>query len=209
VAVEEAIVPKLDLKRAMRRLYYPPVGQPVLVDVPEMAYLMVDGRGAPGNEAFQQAIEALFSVAFTAKFAVKRIDPQEDFTVMPLEAVLWTPDGVGARPVTPEGWSWTLMIVQPPAVTEELARRSIADATERGLSAASQMRLERFREGLAAQVMHVGSYADEEPTIEKLHAFIAEHDYPLRGRHHEIYLSDPRRSAPERLKTVLRQPVGL
>jgi hypothetical protein len=202
-------VPKLDLKRAMRRLYYPPVGQPVLVDVPEMAYLMIDGHGEPGDGPFQRAVEALFGVAFTAKFAVKRIDPREDFTVMPLEGLFWTPDVTGARPASSEGGSWTLMIVQPPAVTEELARKSTADAIERGLPAARQLRLERFREGLAAQVIHVGSYADEEPTIEKLLAFIAEHDYPLRGRHHEIYLSDPRRTAPERLKTVIRQPVGL
>jgi hypothetical protein len=201
-------VTKLDLKRAMRRLYYPPVGQPVLVDVPDMAYLMLDGRGAPAGDAFQSGVEALFAVAFMAKFTVKRVDPQEDFTVMPLEALFWTSDG-SPRPATPEGWRWRAMIVQPPAVTEELARKAIAGAAERGLPAAREMRLERFREGLAAQVMHVGSYADEEPTIEKLHAFIAEHDYPLRGRHHEIYLSDPRRSAPERLKTVIRQPVGL
>lgn len=202
-------MPKLDLKRAMRRLYYPPLDQPVLVDVPDMAYLMIDGRGRPGDDAFQRATEALFSVAFTVKFAVKRVDPQEDFTVMPLEGLFWTPDGTGARPEGPEGWSWTLMIVQPAAVTADLARKSIADAVERDLPAAREMRLERFREGLAAQLMHVGSYEDEEPTIEKLHAFIGEHDYPLRGRHHEIYLSDPRRSAPERLKTVIRQPVGL
>jgi hypothetical protein len=201
-------VPKLDLKRAMRRLYYPPVGQPVLVDVPDMAYLMIDGRGAPGTEDYQQAVEALFSVSFTAKFTVKRVDPQMDFTVMPLESLWWTSDGGGGRPADRDG-RWTAMIVQPPAVTGELARKAIADACERGLTAAREMRLERFREGLAAQVMHVGSYADEEPTIEKLHAFIAEHDYPLRGRHHEIYLSDPRRAAPERLKTVIRQPVGL
>jgi hypothetical protein len=202
-------VPKLDLKRAMRRLYYPPVGQAVLVDVPEMAYLMVDGRGDPNDAAFRRAVEALSSVAFSVKFAVKRIDPEEDFTVMPLEALFWTARGRRARPSTPDGWRWTAMIIQPPAVTEELALGAIADGVRRKLPAARKMRYERFREGLAAQVMHVGSYAGEEPTIEKLHAFIAEHDYPLRGRHHEIYLSDPKRCARDRLKTVIRQPVGL
>jgi hypothetical protein len=202
-------VPKLDLKRAMRRLYYPPVGQPVLVDVPEMAYLAVDGRGAPTQAPFDQAVEALFWVAFAVKFAVKRVDPQEDFTVMPLEARFWTPRGHGFPPASPEAWRWTAMIVQPSAVTEELARKTIADAARRRLPAARRMRIERFREGLAAQVMHLGPYDEEEPAIEKLHAFIAEHDYPIRGRHHEIYLSDPKRCAPERLKTVIRQPVGL
>jgi hypothetical protein len=200
-------VPKLDLKRAMRRLYYPPVGQPVLVDVPEMRYLMVDGRGGPADPAFQQAIGALFAASFTAKFAVKRRDPNDDFTVMPLEAMFWTPgDG---PPSDPHELSWTAMIVQPPAVTDELAHGAIGETLDRGLPAAARVRIERFREGLAAQVMHVGPYDEEEPTIEKLRAFIAEHDYPLRGRHHEIYLSDPRRTPPDRLKTVIRQPVGL
>jgi hypothetical protein len=200
-------VPKLDLKRAMRRLYYPPVAQPVLVDVPEMKYLMIDGRGGPADPAFQEAIGGLFAASFSAKFAVKRRDPTEDFTVMPLEALFWTAqDG---PPADPREWSWTAMLVQPGAVTEELAHGAIADALDRGVSCASRIRVERFREGLAAQVMHVGPYDEEEPTIEKLHAFIAEHDYPLRGRHHEIYLSDPRRTAPDRLKTVIRQPVGL
>jgi hypothetical protein len=200
-------VPKLDLKRAMRRLYYPPVGQPVLVDVPEMRYLMIDGRGGPVDPAFQQAIGALFATSFTAKFAVKRHDPNDDFTVMPLEALFWTPDD--GPPSDPRELSWTAMIVQPPAVTDELAHSATGEALDRGQAAAAQVRVERFREGLAAQVMHVGPYDEEEPTIEKLHAFIAEHDYPLRGRHHEIYLSDPRRTLPDRLKTVIRQPVGL
>jgi hypothetical protein len=200
-------VPKLDLKRAMRRLYYPPIGQPVLVDVPEMQFLMIDGRGGPTDGAFQEAIAALFAASFTAKFAVKRRDPGDDFTVMPLEAMFWT--GGDGPPADPSTLSWTAMIVQPPAVTEELAQRAIAEALDRGAAAATRLRVERFREGLAAQVMHVGPYAEEEPTIEKLHAFVAEHDYPLRGRHHEIYLSDPRRTPADRLKTVIRQPVGL
>jgi hypothetical protein len=200
-------VPKLDLKRSMRRLYHPPVGQPVLVDVPELAFLMIDGRGAPTDVEFQEAIGALFAGSFASKFAVKRRNAADDFTVMPLEATFEGPDG--GPPLDPRAFEWTAMIVQPPAVTDEVAHAAIADAADRGHEAAARMRFERFREGLAAQVMHVGSYDEEEPTIEKLHAFIAEHDYPLRGRHHEIYLSDPRRTTPDRLKTVVRQPVGL
>jgi hypothetical protein len=208
---EEARVPKLDLKRAYRRLYFPPADQPVLVDVPEMAFLMIDGRGGPGEPAFARAIEALMSVSFSVKLAVKRLEPADDYTVMPVQAQWWA-----ARmredwfPEDRTQWRWTAMVAQPPAVTDQLIRKAIADAVaKRGVPAAKRLRFETFREGLAAQVMHVGPYAAERPTIEKLHAFIAEHDYPLRGKHHEIYLSDQRRCAPSRMKTVIRQPVGL
>lgn len=204
-------MPKLDLKRAMRRLYFPPADQPVLVDVPEMAFLMIDGRGGPGEPSFTRATEALMSVSFSVKFTVKRLDPADDYTVMPVEALWWAP---GMREdwfaEDRNQWRWTAMVAQPPAVTEELMRKTIADAVaKRGVPVAKKLRIQSFREGLVAQVMHVGPYADERPTVEKLHAFIAEHDYPFRGRHHEIYLSDPRRCAPARVKTVIRQPVGL
>ncbi|MEW6059988.1 MAG: GyrI-like domain-containing protein [Actinomycetota bacterium] len=204
-------MPKLDLKRSMRRLYFPPVGQPVLVDVPEMSFLMIDGRGDPNaSRTYQEAIDALFSVSYTLKFTVKRLDPEGDYTVMPLESIWWTKEGRPLRFDDRGSWRWTAMIAQPPAVTEELVRKASAEAAlKRRLPALKKMRLERFREGLCAQVMHIGPYDEELPTIEKLHAFIAEHDYPTRGRHHEIYLSDPRRCAPDRLKTVIRQPVGL
>jgi hypothetical protein len=205
-------VPKLDLKRSMRRLYFPPSAQPVLVDVPELAFLMIDGRGDPKDgEPYSQAAEALFAVSYTIKFAVKRLDAEDDYTVMPLESIWWSA-GSGCHFTFEDraSWRWTAMIAQPASISDELFHRSIADAGERRpLPALKKIRLERFREGLSAQIMHVGPYADEVATIEKLHAFIAEHDYPMRGKHHEIYLSDPKRCAPERLKTVIRQPVGL
>ncbi len=204
-------MPKLDLKRSMRRLYFPPVGQPVLVDVPELSFLAIDGRGDPAtSRPYREAVEALFAVSFALKFMIKRVDPEDDYTVMPLESLWWTGPGGEFDLEDRARWRWTAMIAQPPAVTEELVRRASAQAAlKRPLPALAKMRLERFREGLSAQIMHIGPYAEEGPTIEKLHAFIAEHDYPMRGKHHEIYLSDPRRCAPARLKTVLRQPVGL
>lgn len=204
-------MPKLDLKRTMRRLYFPPKDQPVLVDVPEMSFLMVDGRGDPeGSGEYPDAIEALCSVSYALKFTIKRLDPADDYTVMPLETLWWveghTPFSLDDR----RAWKWTAMIAQPPNVTEERVRGAASEAkAKHPVTALRRLRLEPFREGLCAQVLHVGAYAQELPTIEKLHAFIAEHDYPLRGKHHEIYLSDPRRTAPERLKTVIRQPVGL
>jgi hypothetical protein len=203
-------VPKVDLKRSMRRLYFPPSGQPVLVDVPELEFLMVDGRGAPGEKAYGDAVEALFSVSFGLKFMIKRLDPEDDYTVMPLESLWWTKDPEAFDIESRADWRWTAMIVQPPAVTPSLVERAVVDAAAKHRSPAlKKIRFEHFREGLAAQLMHVGPYAEELSTIEKLHAFIAEHDYPMRGKHHEIYLSDPRRCAPARMKTVIRQPVGL
>jgi len=204
-------VPKLDLKRSMRRLYFPPQDQPVLVDVPEFAFLMIDGRGDPvTGRTYAEAIEALFAVSFTLKFTIKRLDPEDDYTVMPLESLWWSGERSGFSLQNRRTWRWTTMIAQPPTASEELLAKAVAEVrAKRRLPALGRIRLERFREGLCAQVMHVGPYEDEPPAIEKLHAFIAEHDYPLRGRHHEIYLSDPKRCAPDRRKTVIRQPVGL
>ncbi|HZP90204.1 MAG TPA: GyrI-like domain-containing protein [Actinomycetota bacterium] len=204
-------MPKLDLKRSMRRLYFPPVGQPVLVDVPELSFLAIDGRGDPStSRTYHEAVEALFAVSYALKFMIKRMDPEDDYTVMPLESLWWTGPGSEFDLEDRGRWRWTAMIVQPPVVTQELVRGACVQAAlRRRLPALRKMRLERFREGLSAQIMHVGPYGEEGPTIEKLHAFIAEHDYPMRGKHHEIYLSDAKRCAPERLKTVIRQPVGL
>ncbi len=202
---------KVDLKRKLRRLYFPPHDQPVLVDVPEMSFLMVDGRGDPNTSTeYMEAIEALFGVSYTLKFMIKRHEPEDDYTVMPLEGLWWADEGSVFCPENKDDWNWTSLIAQPPAVTPELVARAVADVgAKKHLPALSRIRLESFREGLCAQLLHVGPYSDEWPAIEKLHAFIAEHDYPIRGKHHEIYLSDPHRTAPERTKTILRQPIGL
>ncbi len=202
---------KLDMKRELRHLYAPPKDQPVVVDVPQMSFLMIDGRGDPSTSAaYMEAIEALFMVSYSIKFTVKRREPERDYTVMPLESLWWS-DGQSESWLEDRGaWSWTAMIAQPPVVTEKLVRRAVAGAGEKkDLPALAGLRFEIFREGLSVQILHVGAYEAELPTIEKLHAFIAEHDYPMRGNHHEIYLSDPHRTPPDRLKTVIRQPIGV
>ncbi len=198
------------MKREFRRLYFPPSAQPVLVDVPEIVFLMIDGKGDPNtSEAYMGAIEALFGVSYALKFRAKRYDPEDDYTVMPLESLWWVSDMTTFSLENREVWKWTALVAQPPRTSAEMVEKAVAEVRARkDLKALSKIRLERFREGLCAQMMHVGPYEDEGSTIEKLHAFIAEHDYPLRGKHHEIYLSDPRRTAPERMKTVIRQPIG-
>jgi len=205
-------MPPLDLVKLHKPLYRPSAKHPAIVDVPELAFLMVDGRGDPETaEPYHQALEALYSVAYTLKFTLKKADPERDFKIAPLEGQWW------ADEVAPtmadlqsdrDAWNWTMMIAVPDAVTPaEVAAAREAAARKRDLPAAPLLRLERLEEGLAAQILHVGPYAEEAPTIERLHAFAAAEGYELRGRHHEIYLGDPRRTAPERLKTVLRHPV--
>ena len=202
-------VEKVDFKRELRELYA--AGRdPVLVDVPEMAFLMIDGHGDPNTAPeYGQAVEALYAIAYAAKFAVKRAPDGIDYGVMPLEGLWWTPDMATFTTADKSAWDWRMMIMQPPQVTVDVFEAARAKAAKKKPSdAIGCVRLERFAEGPAAQVMHSGPYATEGPTIERLHAFIAEHGYERAGKHHEIYLSDPRRCAPEKMKTILRQPIG-
>ncbi len=175
---------------------------PELLEVPERLFLMADGRGDPnGSEEFQQAIGALYSLSYGLKYRLKG-ELGVDRTVGALEGLWWVDEG----PLSFEdrsNWRWTLMIEQPEEATKD---RLDALARERGLE--ERPRLERFTEGRAAQILHVGPFAEERPTVERLHAFIEEQGLRPTGRHHEIYLSDTRRTAPERLRTILRQPVA-
>lgn len=202
----------LDLVKSLRPLYTPPAGRCVIVEAPELAFLMVDGTGDPQTaEQFENAIQALYSAAYTLKFTLKKTSPEREFKVAPLEGLWWTDDaapGMDDLQRDRDAWYWTLMIPVPDDVTADEVRRALEQAArKRELTAAPLLRLERFDEGLAAQTLHVGPYSEEAPTIERLHAFVAEQGYELRGRHHEIYLGDPRRAAPEKLKTILRHPV--
>ena len=184
-----------------------------MVDVPEMAFLMVDGAGDPNTSPdYREVIEALYGVAYTLKFLLKK-EQGLDYTVMPLEGLWWTPDMREFRAEGKGQWLWTMMIMQPDEVTPALFERAREQVRRKKPSPAlERMRLERFHEGLAAQVMHVGPYAAEGPTIARVHAFLRERGYAFDGRlqkHHEIYLSDPRRAAPEKMRTVVRQPASL
>jgi hypothetical protein len=199
---------KKDLSKELQALYFPSAKEPVLVNVPPMGYAVVDGEGDPNtSKDFQEAIEALYGVAYTAKFAAKKAGLR-DFVVMPLEALWWAEDFDDFLQAEKEKWKWTAMIMQPKPMDRKLFDESVeALRGRKNPPSLSKVRFERFREGRSAQIMHIGPYAAERPTIERLHRFIYESGYKLAGKHHEIYLGDPRRTAPERLKTVLRQPV--
>lgn len=201
---------KIDFKRELQALFTAP-REPVVVEVPDLAYLMIDGQGDPNTATeYTESIEALYTVAYAAKFAIKRAPNGIDYGVMPLEGLWWTPDMATFATADKSAWHWTMMIMQPDAVTPEVFAHALGTASKkRSPQVLERLRLERFAEGPAAQIMHIGPYAAEGPTIERMHAFIAEQGYELTGKHHEIYLSDPRRSAPERLKTIIRQPVAL
>ena len=200
---------KIDLNRE-RHAVSSAGPDPMLVDLPDLALLMIDGRGDPNTAPdYPAAVQALYAVAYTAKFAIKRAPGGIDYVVMPLEGLWWTPDMAAFTVEDKSAWDWTMMIMAPEQVTREVFAEAAATAGKKHPSdAITRMRLERFAEGQAAQVMHIGPYATEGPTIGRLHAFIAERGYVRAGKHHEIYLSDPRRAAPERLKTIIRQPVA-
>lgn len=201
---------KIDPAKESRQLYS--AGhQPALVDVPEFLFLMVDGHGDPNVSAdYGQAVEALYSVSYAIKFALKRGPQELDYRVMPLEGLWWVPDMSQFSIEQKADWGWTMMIRQPDEVDEDLFDEAVRKAAvKKSLPAASLLRLERFTERLAAQIMHIGPYAEEGPTIQRLHAFIADQGHDLVGKHHEIYLSDPRRAAPEKMKTIVRQPVAM
>ncbi|NLU41726.1 MAG: hypothetical protein GXX08_05955 [Firmicutes bacterium] len=204
---------KLDLRKELKHLYQPSAAQIEVVDVPEFKFAMIDGEleksCAPGDSAaFQQALEALFGISYNLKFASKKreINPI-DYTVMALEALWWVEDGEFdiARP---DNWKWTAMILQPDHITDSMFQEALEQLKKkRENPAVDKLRLETFREGLCIQTMHIGPYSEEPATIRRMESFAAENGFTYRGRHHEIYLGDPRRSAPEKLKTILRQPV--
>jgi hypothetical protein len=203
-------MPKVDLKKELKALYSPSPKEVSKVDVPPANFLMIDGMGDPGtSKDFQDAIEALYSVSYTLKFALKK-NPKtadSDYVVMPLEALWWTdgPDGFDIE--HRDLWKWTAMIMQPPHATKELVKMASNEAAKKkDLPALSKMRFQKFHEGKAAQIMHIGPFSTEGPTIAKVHEYIKQSGHKLRGKHHEIYLSDFRKTAPEKLRTVIRQP---
>ena len=199
---------KVDLKRVLKQQYTAKAA-PALVDVVEMQFLMVDGAGDPNTSAeYAEAVGALYGAAYTIKFREKAAG--RDFVVPPLEALWWADDMDAFPGADKDSWQWTAMIALPDSVPSSVVEGAMAgmaagDEPPPGLG---RVRLDRLAEGRSAQVLHLGPYADEAPTIQRLHDFIDAEGLQRRGLHHEIYLSDPRRTAPEKLKTIIRQPVG-
>jgi hypothetical protein len=178
--------------------------------VPRLKFLCVDGHGDPNTSpAYASAVQALYSVSYAAKFAVQKAGGIT-FKVSALEGLWWTEDLSTFSAARKSEWDWTMMIRQPDALTGDLVERLAEQlAAKKSMPAARELRLISFEEGAAAQVLHVGPYATEAPTIARLHEFIRQQGFTFDGhhhKHHEIYLGDPRRSAPEKLRTIIRQP---
>ncbi|HSP38885.1 MAG TPA: GyrI-like domain-containing protein [Frankiaceae bacterium] len=180
---------------------------PEIVEVPPATFLMANGQGEPETSAaFAQGIQALYSVVYPLTFTLKKAGAT-NLHVPPLEG-LWDAGSQQLLEVPKDEWNWTLMLRLPEMATVALVQESIAAAARKKPELpVRELRAMELVEGTAAQVLHVGPYDAEGPTIERLHAFIADEGYRPHGRHHEIYLGDPRRAAPAKLRTLLRQPV--
>jgi hypothetical protein len=196
------------MKRELKQLYHASSMEVVRVDVPALNFLMVDGKGDPNSvPEYAQAVEALFSVAYTAKFMVKKGTDAVDYAVMPLEGLWWADDMSVFVANDRAHWNWTMMVMQPAFVSNDIISAAIAQVRKKkSLPAIDKLRLEVFKEGACAQVLHVGPFAAEGPTVERLHAFIDARTGRV-GKHHEIYLTDIRRAEPKKWKTIIRQPM--
>ncbi len=204
---------KLDLRKELKYLYAPSAKKVEVVDVPELQFAMIDGQIEPGQMpgaslAFEAAVGALYGISYRLKFMSKlRVDTPVDYKVMGLEGLWWIEEG--EFDITqPGNWHWTLLIVQPAHVTPAMFVDAQAELrAKRRNPAIDQLRLAPFHGGLYMQVMHLGPYADEPQTVARMKEFAQAHGYESAGKHHEIYLGDPLRSAPHKLKTILRQPI--
>ena len=201
---------KIDCKKQLKHLYEPSIKKVEIVEVPRMNFLMVDGAGDPNTaQSFGEAIEALYPVAYTLKFMVKKGPLALDYGVLPLEALWWAVDMSAFSMGNKDAWLWTVMIMQPEFITREMVDEAMEEVARKKKPAALPLvRFESFMEGKAAQTMHIGHFSAEGPTIEKVHSFIENNGGSRVGKHHEIYLSDLRRTPPEKWKIIVRQPMS-
>ena len=199
---------KIDLKKELKNLYQPSTKEVVQVEIPTFNFLMIDGEGDPNTSPeYAEAVEALFAVSYTAKFMVKKGTQQLDYAVMPLEGLWWADDMSAFIADNKATWKWTMMIMQPSFVENEVLGTAIDEVRKKkNLLSIDKLRLEAFSEGRCAQVLHIGPFSEEGPTIQRVHEFISART-GITGKHHEIYLSDIRRAKPEKWKTIIRQPM--
>jgi hypothetical protein len=206
-------MPGIDLKKENKELYNPSAKEVSIVDVPEMNFLMIDGEGDPNiSQEYQDSIEALYSVSYKVKFISKKENSQ-DYVVMPLEGLWWVENMKEFTIQDKSGWKWTAMIRQPDFITKDVIKKAVQEVEKKKkLPALFRIKFQSLHEGLSAQIMHIGPYSQEGPTVEKLHNFIEEKGYEFNGslpgeKHHEIYISNMLRTKPEKLKTIIRQPM--
>jgi len=201
---------KIDYKKELKHLYKASKKKVEIVNVPEMNFLMLDGEGDPNtSQAYKDAVEALYALSYALKFMIKKGEIAVDYGVMPLEGLWWADDMSSFSVDNKDNWKWTALMMQPELVTKELFNEAFKQVkAKKNLPSLPLVKFESFKEGKSAQIMHIGPFSEEGPTIEKLHCFIEENGKQRIGKHHEIYLSDIRRAAPEKWKTIIRQPIS-
>ena len=201
---------KIDYKKELKNLYSSSAEKVEVVELPQMNFLMIDGEGDPNtSQSFQDAIDVLYPLSYTLKFIIKRGEIGIDYGVLPLEGLWWADDMSSFSVDNKENWKWTLMIMQPELVKKEMVATAIEEVRKKKKPVALPLvRFESFVEGKVGQIMHFGPFSEEGPTVEKLHSFIKVSGSQRIGKHHEIYLSDIRRAAPEKWKTIIRQPMS-
>ena len=202
---------KIDFKKTQKELYQPDAKEPVIIEVPEMQFLMIDGMGSPGDsQEYQDALGVLYPVSFRTKFLSKA--KGKDYVVPPLEGLWWADNMDDYLEGNRDKWKWTMMIRQPDWINQDMINEAIGITNEKKPELSKllpKLRLEKYKEGKAAQIMHIGPYSEEGPTVQKVHDFIQKEEGKFDGlktKHHEIYLSDPRKANPKTMKTVIRQP---
>ena len=201
---------KLDLKKELKKLYKVSAKEVAIVKVPQQKIISIIGKGSPNTSVdFKNAVEALFPIAYKIKFTYKKLG--KDYAVMPLEGLWWTENMKDFSIDNKNNWQWKIFIVQPDFVSKDTFESVVEGVKkDKNLPALSKATFENLDEGLSAQILHIGSFADEGPTISKLHDFIREKGYSFNGlvqKHHEIYLSDMRKTPPQKMKTILRQSI--
>lgn len=201
---------KIDFKKEYKELYKPSAKKISFVDIPELKYLAVEGKGDPNtSQEYKNSIEALMGVSYTTKFIMKK-EYGKDYVVMPLQGQWWSDDMENFSVQDKSNWKWRSLVMQPNFVKKEHVDQAIAEiAMKKDLSSLDKVEFTTIKEGLSGQILHIGPFSEEGPTVEKLHNTIKEKGYDLTGLHHEIYLSDIRRANPEKLRTIIRQPVKL
>ncbi len=197
---------KIDFKKTFKNLYKAKPNAEI-IEVPELRFLIIEGKGNPNtSQDYKNAVEVLFGLSYIIKFMIKK-SLQIDYAVMPLEGLWWINDMKNFSIDKKDEWKWNAMIMQPEFITIELVEKGISELKKKkNTSAIDNVKLEKFNEGKAVQVLHIGPFSEEGPVISKLHKFIEEKGFKLSGKHHEIYLSDIRKADPKNWKTIIRQP---
>jgi len=203
------VAEKLDLSKT-DLAYYKARKTPEIRELLPYNYLTIEGQSAPDNPKFMEAIETLYAVAYSVKFLAKAED--DDFVVPKMEGFWWIAGGAEAQAEfenTPQDqWFWKIMIRMPDFIRQDHFKRAVEIVTfKKTPQNIDQIQFEEINEGKSAQILHIGSYNDEKLTIEKLHQFIADQNLEITGNHHEIYITDPRRTPEEKLKTIIRYAV--